>query len=54
MIRTFERLGFQVGKVTSAQLTEGEVYTRQDLRSLFGVTDATINMNLTAPLTENT
>lgn len=49
VIRTFERLGFQVGKVTSAQLTEGEVYTRQDLRSLFGVTDATINNGFYRP-----
>lgn len=49
VIKTFERLGFHVGQVTSAQLTEGEVYTRQDLRSLFGVTDSTINNGFYRP-----
>lgn len=49
VIKTFERLGFHVGEVTSAQLTEGEVYTRQNLRSIFGVTDATINNGFYRP-----
>lgn len=49
VIKTFQRLGFHVGEVTSAQLTEGDVYTRQDLRSLFGVTDATINNGFYRP-----
>ncbi len=49
VVRAFERLGFHVGEVTSAQLTEGQVYTRQDLRSLFGVTDATINNGFFRP-----
>jgi putative restriction endonuclease len=49
VVKTFERLGFHVGEVTSAQLTEGGIYTRQDLRSIFGVTDATINNGFYRP-----
>lgn len=49
VIKTFERLGFHIGRVTSSNLTEGKIYTRQELRSIFGVTDATINNGFYRP-----
>lgn len=56
--RKLEQLGFAVevngatdddGDLTSERLTSGTVYTRDDLRSLFGITDATLNTGVFRP-----
>ena len=56
--RKLERLGFTIEVdepsapavyQTSAQLTLGQVYTRNDLRSLFNITDATLNNGVFCP-----
>jgi hypothetical protein len=49
VIRTFESMGFHVGRITSPALTEGEVYTRQQLRAQFSITDSTINNGFFRP-----
>lgn len=42
-------LGFRVAKWLSPELEKGEVYTRKDLKGLFGIADATINNGVFQP-----
>lgn len=51
--RVLGALGFNVVALTSGKLTPGEVYTRQDLRTEFGVTDSTINNGFYRPQNTN-
>lgn len=39
--------------LTSAQLREGEVYTREDLKNLFGITDQTLYTGIFKPTSHN-
>lgn len=51
--RALGALGFRVVALTSGSLNLGQVYTRQDLRSQFGITDATINNGFYRPQNTN-
>lgn len=42
VIKQLDSLGFRVAKWLSPELQKGEIYTRKDLKGLFGITDATI------------
>jgi hypothetical protein len=53
VIAAFDRLGYRVVKWTSPQLNEGAVYTRERLREMFEVTDATINTGIFRPKDTN-
>lgn len=51
--KKLNQLGFYVestaGRVTSAELTDGSIYTREDLKGEFSITDATINTGVFKP-----
>jgi putative restriction endonuclease len=49
VITTFGRLGYRVVRWTSPQLEEGAIYTRERLREMFVITDATINNGIFRP-----
>jgi putative restriction endonuclease len=48
-IAALGRLGFTVSDWTSPQLEQGAVYTREQLKELFGIEDATINTGVFRP-----
>lgn len=51
--RALGALGFRVVALTSGSLNLGQVYTRLDLRSQFGITDSTINNGFFRPQNTN-
>ncbi len=48
-----DRLDFKLVRWTSGRLEEGKVYTREDLRALFRITDATLNNGVFQPASED-
>nr|WP_278449051.1 HNH endonuclease [Brevundimonas diminuta] len=48
-----ERLGFKLVRWTSGRLEPNRIYTREDLRKIFGVTDATLNNGIFQPSGED-
>lgn len=47
--RVFGDMGFQVSDWTSARLDVGQIYSRETLAEMFGITDATINTGVFQP-----
>lgn len=48
-----ERLGFRLVRWSSGRLKPGRIYTREDLRKIFGITDATLNNGIFQPSGED-